>query len=182
MMATLNVTLADLEAALARQNAEAVRALRAAAADVGWDGFADDFLGMLRAIREAGATEGADMTCEAVMSLVRQQQKAWVDLRAEANTDEVRRQACGAAMASLLRMSEDIEKIQRPPTWQDIPNDSGLWWFAWPDGEMSLVWKTHTGVITTLWGKRIGDHDNGQWSRAVVPVSPFGRAANGEGR
>lgn len=47
---------------------------------------------------------------------------------------------------------------------------------------MSLAWQSHTGVITTLWGKRIGDLDDGWWSRAVVPVSPGKRTTAGGGR
>lgn len=150
------------------------RSVHTHAADAGWSG-GNDFDAMLRAIREQGRHEGADAAREAARAAVK-----WHGDRAlkffAASSDKDERSTYAASMRVLRLALEDIEKIPRPEkTWHAIPNDSGLWWFARHDGEMSLVWQTHTGVITTLWGKQVGDLDDGQWARAVVPASPYGR-------
>lgn len=181
-MATTYVTIEKLQEALILQQKQAIEAVRAAAADAGWSGHADDFPAMLQAIRARGRCEAADATRETARSIVKRHGDQCLKFFA-ASSDEGARGTYAASMRVLRLAREEIEAIQRPDLpWQSSPHDSGLWWFAWPDGEMSMAWQTHTGVITTLWGKRIGDHDDGQWSRAVVPVSPFKRTTAGGGR
>ena len=152
------------------------KCVREHAADAGYGG-SGDFDEMLRAIREQGRHEGSDAAREAARAAVK-----WHSDRAlkffAASSDEDERSTYAASMRVLRLALEDIEKIPRPEkTWHAIPNDSGLWWFAWPNRTLSLVSKSETGIIVTLSGKQVGDLHDGQWARAAAPASPYGRSA-----
>jgi len=64
-MATIHVTLEQMQEALILQQKEAIDALRAAAADAGWSGHADDFPAMLQAIRAKGRADGLEAARDA---------------------------------------------------------------------------------------------------------------------
>lgn len=162
MMATFNVTLADLEAALARQNAEAVRALRAAAADAGWDGHSDDFPAMLQAIRARGRADGLEVARAAVARQVTR----WISFYT-ASTEKRDQEVAAALMRTLRIMREDIEKGM---TWADCPDATGLWWFQQNNGRISLVRVGRDGGFETLSGEKAEPESKGKWSAVVEPV------------